>query len=306
MAQQLLPDLVVAIDPYEANLEHFTGWDTSTVPLVYYHRVYRGILPSYAGPTFAFGMHDEPAIPLSASERSRFSRGGTVAFSALQLAHYLEANPIIFVGQDFAFSGGHTHAAGTRYDDTYDERLTGKDYLHVPGVTGAPVVTTPVYYNYLLQMQDYLVKYGQLRPDVKHINASRIGARILGMEQMTLQQGLLEVPPEPLPSFRAAIRAAAEHRPPRSSGTRKATVRRWAKELDQVLARSATAANFEALFASFKKTSVYAQVAHSYDNILYIFEGRYRSRGEAIRREFTERFSGHLRSVAAELRRIER
>ena len=109
----------MSVDPYELNRAHFAGWESSDVPLAYYHRMCRGIVSEYAGPKFWFVMHDEPPIPLRQSrERSPFARGGTVAYSALQIAHYLEADPIIFVGQDFAFRGGHTHAAGALYGQT--------------------------------------------------------------------------------------------------------------------------------------------------------------------------------------------
>src|SRR5262249_53992765 len=155
-------------------------WDCSSVPLVYYHRINRLVLPLHTGTKFCFLMHGEPALPGTTRAESPFRRGGTVAYSALQLAHLLGADPVVFVGQDFAFAGGHTHAAGALYDRRFNENEERADHFTVPGVAGTPVTTNRIYYDYLLLMQDYLLEYARVNPSMTHINTSRVGARIRG------------------------------------------------------------------------------------------------------------------------------
>jgi len=305
MARQTRPDLVIAVDPYEANVAHFRGWDHADVPLVYYHRVNRGILSLYSGPRFFFLMRDDPPLPPdNPADKPDFWQGGSVAFSALQLAHYLEANPVIFVGQDFAFAGGHTHAEGSAVDQTYDPSALPKDYFLVPGVRGEPVVTNRMYHSYLLFMQDYLLRYAVSKPAVKHINTSQSGALIQGMECQTLDQALAGLPePAPVPSQEVIRSALARGRkiPPEAQ---RLMLQKWCAELGHLLSQVGQARDFGRLFAGFKTTTAYAQAARTYDDICYLYESRYRGGDHQASSAFGNRFGAHLQWVHEQLCRI--
>jgi hypothetical protein len=298
MARQVRPDLVVSVDPYEANLAHFQGWDHADVPLVYYHRINRGILSVYSGPRFFFLMRDDPPLPLdNPSEKPDFWQGGSVAFSALQLAHHMEASPIIFVGQDFAFAGGHTHAEGSVVDHPYDAGALPKDYFLVPGVHGKPVVTNRMYHSYLLYMQDYLLRYATSKPAVKHINTSQSGAMIQGMECQELGR-VLAGQPEPAPFTPREMIASALVQCRRIPWeTQRAALQKWITELGHLLAQAGQAHDFDRLFARFKATSPYAQATRSYDDIYYLYEARYRGDKNQEPSAFMNRFHKHLQWI---------
>lgn len=305
MAEQIRPDLVISLDPYEANLEHFKGWDTTDVPLVYYHRINRGIPAVYSGPKSFFVMQDEPPIPMSrSSEKSDFWRGGSVAFSALQLAHHLEANPIIFVGQDFAFAGGHTHAKGFVGDRAFDTNALPEGFFWVPGVDGTPVITSRIYYAYLLYMQNYLQDFARLKPGVRHINTSQIGARIEGMDYLPLEQALPAQSEPAHLSPREFITAALDQHEQVPKEAQAAALKRWETELNHLLAQADQLQDFDRLFARFKSTSLYAQAAQSYDDTNYLYEVRYLSKKTPMSAPFLNRFKEHLRVVLEELRKI--
>jgi hypothetical protein len=302
MERQIRPDLVVSIDPFAANAEHFKNWDTTEVPLVYYHRIHRDILASYAGPRFYFVAQDDPPLPLCGSAGdSAFLQGGSVAFSALQVAHHLGANPIIFVGQDFAFAEGHTHASGSVANDLFDERNLPRDYLRVPGVVGKPVVTSRLLYSYLLYMQDYLLGFARRKPEVRHINTSPNGAMIQGMEHLPLDQALAANRDDATPSARACIAAVIDRNQPIPRTQQRASVEKWSAELDRVLARVDASGEFGRLFAALKGTSLYAQVAQSYEDVFYLHEARHRENAT-----FGTRFRAHLEFVREELRKTGR
>ena len=302
MERQIRPDLVVSIDPFAANAEHFKNWDTTEVPLVYYHRIHRDILASYAGPRFYFVAQDDPPLPLCGpAGDSAFLQGGSVAFSALQVAQHLGANPIIFVGQDFAFAGGHTHASGSVADDLFDERNLPRDYLRVPGIAGKPVVTSRLLFSYLLYMQDYLLGFARRKPEVKYINTSPDGAMIQGMEHLPLDQALAASWDDATPSARAYIASAIERNQPISISQQRAAVERWSAELDRVLARADATWEFDRLFAAFKGTSLYPLVAQSYDDVFYLHESRHQENAA-----FVNRFRVHLESVHDYLRKTGR
>ncbi len=294
MEHRIQPDLVISTDPYQLNSLHFEGWDGAEVPLVYYHWIWRGIPASYTGPKFYFIMKDDPPIPLAAAlERPDFRQGGSVAFSALQIAHYLEANPIVFVGQDFAFADGHTHAEGTLVNSSFDNETLPPDYLRVPGVSGNPVTTSRIYLSYLLYMQEYLLNYGRLHSDIRHINTSAIGARIAGTENIPLERALAECGARTGLSPREVILGALGE-----TGTRPAnlerTVDRWIADIERISGRPD---DFAEMFSRFRGTSVYRQAPGSYEGIYYLYEVRYRSAGRSGESAFRSRFMDHLRYV---------
>jgi hypothetical protein len=296
------PDLVISMDPYEPNLAHFRGWETAGMPLVCPPRIHWRILSEYAGPKFIFRLQEDPPIPLSRfPEKSDFWQGGSVAFSALQLAHYLEANPIIFVGQDFAFAGGHTHAEGSVVDCAYDAAELPKDYFQVPGVHGLPVVTNRLYYSYLLYMQDYLSKVAKQKPDVRHVNTSPAGARIQGMIPLELEEALR------LPLHQDSISPAEMVRTalvPEEGIAKRAqddALAKWVSEIDRLLGRTE---DFTHLFGRFKATSMYAQAARSYDDVYYLYEARSSRGPHSVAPVFLDRFRKHLQEVREDLRKI--
>jgi hypothetical protein len=299
------PDLTISIDPYEANLSHFSGWDVSELPFVYYHRIHRDILPLCTGPKCFFVMQDEPSIPLiGGGEKVHFWRGGSVAFSALQLAHHLEANPIVFAGQDYAFPGGHTHCAGCINDLAFDIEALPEGYYSVPGTNGTPVLTDRIFHAYLLFMQDYLFKYAQQKPKIRHINTSRVGALIGGMENISLEEVLASGKAPASKAPRETIISALRQTCRIPQGARRGSLNRWTAELEALLARSAQSENFMNRFGDFRSTSVYAQAQQSYDDISYLYETRYQGAGD-YGSGFRSRFEAHLQSVLQTLRAIQ-
>jgi hypothetical protein len=286
----IVPDAVISVDPYSANQAHFEEWDSARVPLVYYHRLYRSIVPAYRGPLFPFTMQDEAPLPLAdGGTRLPFRRGGTVAFSALQLAHLLGASPIVFVGQDFAFAGGQTHSSGAIYSVGFDEQNLPPDYISVPGVSGTPVVTNRVYQAFMLHMQDYLLNYSRLHPHVRHVNTSTVGALVQGMEYLSLDQALAGAPPrdpiERSPFTRAA--PVAIPGPPRRK-----LVKRWRQELGRVLD---VGGDLVETLAAFRKTDLYRQAAAGYDDVVYVYEARGSRSGGG--ETLTARFRRHLHDL---------
>lgn len=301
VANGIRPDLIASMDPYDANLAHFQGWDTTGIPLACPPRLHRDILASYLGPKLRFTLQEDPPVPLvPAPHRSDFWQGGSVAFTALQLAHYLGANPIIFVGQDFAFEGGHTHAEGSVVDGIYDPAALPKDFLLVPGVSGRPVVTNRLYHSYLLYMQDHLAKSAGEMPHVRHINTSATGARIQGMESMTLEQALaLNATAGASPAEELAAALVPGEGIPRAA--QQEAVAGWMAEIEGLLAGTAQEENFDRVFAKFRTTSAFRQASGCYEDVYYLYETRSGSRKEESNQTFLSRFREHLRNILADM-----
>lgn len=112
---------------------------------------------------------------------SLLSTGGSVATSAFAMAEHLEANPIVFIGQDLALTGGKDHADG--YLDSYNADLLSARMeagFDVEGYYGGRLRTER-------QLLTYKTWFESRIKDLPHkliINATEGGARIEGAIQL--------------------------------------------------------------------------------------------------------------------------
>src|SRR5207237_1541067 len=65
---------------------------------------------------FGLGLFPDPLFAKFGFGKSSLETWGSVATGALDLACRMEANPIIFIGQDFAYSWGKAYASNTIFD----------------------------------------------------------------------------------------------------------------------------------------------------------------------------------------------
>lgn len=306
LAHGIRPDVVVTVDPFHENLAHFVPWVEVPLPLVFYQRAYRGIFDHVHSPACAFSMREEEPLPLKADSRpSIFFPGGSVAFSALQLAHHMGGNPVVLVGQDFAFAEGRTHASGVDYGRDVADAGTatgGQQLLQVPGVKGSPVTTNGLYYSYLLHMQEYLLAYQRQWPEVRHINASS-GAVIQGTEHVSIDQ-LTVMPAADAAASNPVADAITRSRGVRDRQAATSLIKQWRLELSEVMAADDVAGSFRDSFDAFARTSLYAQASASYRRVRYVFDSRYAPKGEAATIAFHERFREHLRFIADVVTRL--
>lgn len=106
--------------------------------------------------------------------------GGSVANMCAALAILLDIKTIILVGQDLAYTGGKTHAAGTvRADHQIDqETLT-----YVKDIYGNMIESSNEFILYKESFEDTI----RCNPSTKFIDATEGGAYIEGTEIMTLK-----------------------------------------------------------------------------------------------------------------------
>lgn len=264
LANEICPDFVITVDPYAENEAHFAGWNTAKSALIYYQQVWRGIPANYQGPRFWFTMEDEPLIPLMPALRiNHFNCGGTVAFAALQFAHYVKADPIIFSGLDFAFRGGRTHAVGAVHSQDFSEDILPEGFFLVPGTNGDMVVTNYTYYAYLLYLQEYIQKY----PDIRYINTAMAGAKIMGMETLPLEEVVKSSSACEIATSEIIRNVWQTFQPPARKAAL-ALLDRWHTELSRFLQSAATAADEAKVVDRFRKLEIYQLNRVGYDAFL--------------------------------------
>ncbi|WP_346961695.1 6-hydroxymethylpterin diphosphokinase MptE-like protein [Clostridium sp.] len=112
--------------------------------------------------------------------------GGSVAHSMVYFAIVMGCNPIIFIGQDLAYTDNKAHADGiSNGENTIRENKKGQD-IYVEGINGKNVKTSLVLNNFRLEMENMI----KSNPETRFINATEGGAHIKGTEVMTLKETL--------------------------------------------------------------------------------------------------------------------
>ncbi len=106
-----------------------------------------------------------------------------VTHMAIQLAYILGANPIIFIGQDWAYSGGEEHAKGSSIDAELP-----KDVIWVEGNYEEKVPTTPNLYSGLKLVEDIASNLSQ--NGYEFINATEGGALIKYTKVMSFKEAI--------------------------------------------------------------------------------------------------------------------
>lgn len=203
------PDLVITVDPDIANYKHFEKIKFDDIPLIYYSCVNPNILNEHNGEKFVFKFQDiylGEVIKNYMKDIGKLSSGGSVAHNALDLAIRMGANPIMFVGQDLAYTDNKTHSQGTIYENDRLERIEDnnkliiskklknsdhkireeKKTILIKDIYGNDVITDEVLYSYLKWLENVI----ESNNDRTYIDATEGGARIEGTNILTLNEAI--------------------------------------------------------------------------------------------------------------------
>lgn len=190
LAAGIHPHLAVAVDPSEANGRHLCGLPEAPRT----HFVAEGsIAPSafeeFEGKVFTFRVGDHapwPWLRAQGLDRSLLQAWGSVATCAFDLCLRAGCNPIIFVGQDLAYTDGRPYCRGTAYEEKWvDAVRRGRGLPQVwadaaarvnattsaRDVHGGAVQTTSA----LLAFRDWFLEQFARHPERNFINATGAG-----------------------------------------------------------------------------------------------------------------------------------
>lgn len=176
----ILPDLVITIDPTEKNLTNFTGLPDYNYYLVYEPQTHFKI-PELYKKRFAYTCQSpflEYWFSVLCGGKGVLPRGGSVAIEAYGLAEFLQANPIIFIGQDLAYTNSRTHASGTIYDGQLASAKS-RNMLEVPSVDGGKVLTSRGMHTFLVRFEELFKQSNRLIIDATEGGALKKGTKIM-------------------------------------------------------------------------------------------------------------------------------
>src|SRR6185436_13024949 len=141
LAAGIQPHAVIVADPSEMNAQHVIGVLPRETYLIAEQAVHPSALEAASRRfLFGLGLFPDQLFGKFRFRKSRVDAWGSVATSALDLACRMGANPVIFAGQDFAYSWDQEYASNTIYQGNYFDVLeSGK--TRQPDIHGNEVHT---------------------------------------------------------------------------------------------------------------------------------------------------------------------
>ncbi|HAU32290.1 MAG: Uncharacterized protein XD78_0178 [Desulfotomaculum sp. 46_296] len=183
------PDLVVTVDGGEPNAVNFENVEVKDSVLIFSPVTYKSIPANFKGPKIvgAYDPYFMTWLENFIDEKRTLLKGGpSVANVSFDLAVKAGLDPIIFIGQDLAYTGGKTHSQRTIYEG---RTVSGNEQLvEVEGYGGDKKVETS--HSLACFLHWYEEEIPLVKDQVKIINATEGGARIPGTEEMPFREAI--------------------------------------------------------------------------------------------------------------------
>ena len=184
----VIPDYVTIIDPSEysyALVKDYIGFYHNT--LIYMDNINNKILNKHKGKKII--LSDNKKIErIYIEEHIKKYSGGSVSHTMTELAILMGCNPIIFIGQDFAYTNdkGHADIASSPWKRVNIKNYEEDDDVYVKSLDGS-IVRTSKYLNLFKKNMEYIIDEHK---HIEFINATEGGALIKGAENKTLKETL--------------------------------------------------------------------------------------------------------------------
>jgi len=193
------PHLVLAGDPSENNFKHLQGLGETGAALVAEPMTHPRIVSEFVGDKFIMSFNEVLMKKLAnlMGDFGIIKAWGSISTGAFDLARRLGCNPIVFVGQDLAFSYGRYYAHGTyqesrwlreleyprTLDDVHSWRMAKENELEAVDIFGAPVRTSKA-----LEAYRHYLNREIAETETLVLNATEGGLGFNGVENLPLEE----------------------------------------------------------------------------------------------------------------------
>jgi len=182
------PDFIVVIDAGKVAYEEIEGlMDKTDAGYVYFERSPYKVFEEYGGKRIFFTTNTllEKTID---RKLSVIDSGSSVAHASTNLAAYLGCDPVVFIGQDLAYTDNRTHAEETVPEkhiimEAMEDLSIKESEITCEDIYGNVVKTSNVY----LGFRDLLEMIIDANKGRKFIDATEGGAKIKGTDIRTLR-----------------------------------------------------------------------------------------------------------------------
>lgn len=187
----IIPDICVTIDPIKP-VELLSHEKMRNIPLIYHLVSNYKICDVHRGKRF-YQDSDESIydffIEIFNKERMYLESGGSVANDACSLACFCGFKTIIFIGLDLAYPNDKEHSDDS-YGSDHNNIINSNDnkYFYVEDIDGNKVKTEYNMNMYRLWFENE----AKIHSEIRFIDATEGGAKINGMDIMTLKDAINE------------------------------------------------------------------------------------------------------------------
>lgn len=202
MKHGIHPDAVCSYDPQGNTVETYVEIiekNITDIPLIYGSSVGYETVKFYPGPKLHMYTSQDTFAPLCVKRKDdkameSVSDAPSIAIVTLEMLYKLGANPIILVGQNFAYRNNQFYSQGIGYQTQTQNRpneLSEAELKHshlVEDVYGGTVFTNSTFDRMRLQMENYTAHFSQ---GCEIINTTQGGAKIANTQFAALSK-LLE------------------------------------------------------------------------------------------------------------------
>nr|WP_288825266.1 6-hydroxymethylpterin diphosphokinase MptE-like protein [uncultured Clostridium sp.] len=182
----IMPDMIVSVDPVDANYEMMKDHLDLNVPLAFYEYSNRYLMKDYKGEKIFISLLFSHTIKGMGHLKAVYC-GGSVSHACIDIANMLGCSPILLAGQDLAHTNNKHHADSALFP--YDSSIKYDTQILIKDIHGKPTATSITLDSFRRNLEYYISRYKD-RSRVRFINCS-YGAEIKGAPHQELNE-LLE------------------------------------------------------------------------------------------------------------------
>lgn len=170
----VIPDYIIITDPSDTLYDKQLKTLDVDVPIIVLSTCDKNVMKNYSGKKYIALQKGYPPAEEYAKINNNIlvETGGSVATTGLDIAIRMRCNPIIFVGQDLAFTNQKTHSK-----DTFSQNIIDSHSLrNIEDIYGNYIKTSKNLNIYLRWIQNRIAK----EKNINFIDATEGGAKING------------------------------------------------------------------------------------------------------------------------------
>ncbi len=178
------PDIVFSIDAGDIAYDTLQGKAENDFPLITTVISSDKVVEAHRGKKMYMNVSEYKGLVdyLGDREIDTMLQGGSVANTMLSCAKFMGCNPVIFIGQDLAYTDKKVHAVNSTITGHVND--VEKGTLEVEDINGNTVQTSKVFLSFLRWFEMFI----ESNSDIKYIDATEGGAKIKGTEITTLKE----------------------------------------------------------------------------------------------------------------------
>ncbi|OOM77927.1 hypothetical protein CLPUN_21000 [Clostridium puniceum] len=188
MEKNIKPHLLVVIDPGDKSYDLVKGYIEKTEsPLLFFECTNEKVVMHHTGEKI-FSSYASIISKVAGRRLQIIQSGGSVAHSMTSYAAIMGCNPIIFIGQDLAYTDEKSYSSisGNRDGSWKFDEVKREDDIWVESIYGNKVRTSLPLNEFRIAFEEIIEAF----PNTKFINATEGGARIHGTIEMTLAEAI--------------------------------------------------------------------------------------------------------------------